>query len=410
MKSRVLHPSTKLFRRAFSVQGFDGRTIAVSGVDPSDTSRVVRYRNLFLRDATPELVDVDSHQKNFSTGELAMDIRALKAEALDDKLKVEWSDGHKSTFEKSFLARYANTVQSRNYRSLNMNEIKIWNMPELKDIHNVSFKDYLESDSALLGALERLNQDGLIFVSDIPRPKSDEDIPVEDIARRVGYIQQTFYGQSWNVVSVPNAKNVAYTSVYLPLHMDLLYYESPPGVQLLHVVDNSTEGGESVFADSFAAAYHVLQNDPEAYDALTKVPLTFHYDHPTDHYYFQRPLIVEAAEGKINHETGRHHIEVVNYSPPFQGPLDCLATDQGISDKQVDAFMRGLKMFEAFIEDPENQIEIHTPEGTCMVFMNRRALHGRRQFSAPSGKRFFKGTYLNVDTFYSRLRTLRSKA
>ena len=46
----------------------------------------------------------------------------------------------------------------------------------------------------------------------------------------------------------------SYTSLNLGHHMDLLYFESPPGLQFLHSLQNSTTGGESVFSDSFRAA------------------------------------------------------------------------------------------------------------------------------------------------------------
>ena len=42
--------------------------------------------------------------------------------------------------------------------------------------------------------------------------------------------------QYFRVESVPQPINVAYSSAYLSYHMDLVYYESPPGLQFLHCV------------------------------------------------------------------------------------------------------------------------------------------------------------------------------
>lgn len=393
--------------RFLHVHSFDARKITVS--DPSfDSAEPVGFRNLFLRDACPSFVNPSTRQKSFSTGQLKADIAAEDVSVAEDgqSLTVKWNDGVTSHYPKHLLQRYSSRPARRQYRLINGSAQNIWKEPKLSDIHNCSFKDYMQDDKAFADTLSELCRTGLVFLKDVPRPEEMDEIPVEAIARRVGYIHQTFYGQSWDVVAVPEAINIAYTSVYLPLHMDLLYYESPPGVQLLHVVDNTAKGGESVFADSFAAALSVLKKDPEAYEALTRIPLTFHYPHETNHYYYQRPLIVEDASSEINSETGRHDIKVVNYSPPFQGPLDSIATSTDISDRDLDAFIRGLKMFEAYIDEPANCIELHTPENTCMVFMNRRILHGRREFSFnSSGKRFFKGTYLDIDTVQSKLRT-----
>jgi hypothetical protein len=48
------------------------------------------------------------------------------------------------------------------------------------------------------------------------------DKQVEQVAGRIGPIRETFYGASWDVKSVPNAKNIAYTSLFLGFHMDLM--------------------------------------------------------------------------------------------------------------------------------------------------------------------------------------------
>ena len=40
--------------------------------------------------------------------------------------------------------------------------------------------------------------------------------------------------QMYDVLSVENPIDVAYTTSGLPMHMDLPYYESQPGLQFLH--------------------------------------------------------------------------------------------------------------------------------------------------------------------------------
>lgn len=42
--------------------------------------------------------------------------------------------------------------------------------------------------------------------------------------------------QKFDVVSTPDPINIAYSSVHLDLHMDLAYYESPPGLQVFNCV------------------------------------------------------------------------------------------------------------------------------------------------------------------------------
>ena len=47
-------------------------------------------------------------------------------------------------------------------------------------------------------------------------------------------LQNTIYGAVSEVVVKENPENIAFTGNRLPLHQDLVYYESPPGIQLLH--------------------------------------------------------------------------------------------------------------------------------------------------------------------------------
>ena len=79
---------------------------------------------------------------------------------------------------------------------------------------------------------------------------------VGSVAGRIGGVMPTIYGQFWDVKTVANPINCAYTNHALDLHQDLAYYESPPGIQLLHCVrfDEGIKGGDSTFVDSFLVA------------------------------------------------------------------------------------------------------------------------------------------------------------
>lgn len=384
----------------------------------------------------------------------------------DPALEITWSDGLISVYPFAFLERNATYKNSRDFRYLDQEYIP-WSQlqkypPGSKDaeiadrenrgrldisvIPRIDYNDYISNDKDVYRAVKALHDYGLVFIKNVPdqegivygatpssaansmsaatsdnlgKPSISPDTQplVAKIANRIGYIKQTFYGPTWQVISIPDPKNVAYSSVYLPLHMDLCYYESPPGVQLLHVIQNSTTGGESLFADSFAAAEQIANADPEAYEALTKVPITFHYDNDGEHYWYERPLIIEDPYSTINPRTGRKFVKALNYSPPFQGPLagamlrpnpvnDKLELDEGsgFSDSQIAAFHRGYKMFEDYISDKNNQIEVKMEENLCVLFMNRRTLHARNEFDQNSGKRWFQGTYLDLDAWQSKLR------
>lgn len=75
--------------------------------------------------------------------------------------------------------------------------------------------------------------------------------------------------------------NIAYTTVHLKHHLDLAYYESPPGFQFLHALrfDETVNGGESTFVDTFAVAEEFRRVYPEHFATFLRVPATFQKRH-----------------------------------------------------------------------------------------------------------------------------------
>ena len=69
----------------------------------------------------------------------------------------------------------------------------------------------------------------------------------------VAPISYNIYGDVYDVKVEPNPYNIANDNGPLPFHMDLVYYEAPPGLQFIHCIkfDESIKGGESLLVDSF---------------------------------------------------------------------------------------------------------------------------------------------------------------
>ncbi len=73
----------------------------------------------------------------------------------------------------------------------------------------------------------------------------------------MGRVSETNYGRVFEVRSVPQPENLAYSDLGLGLHTDNPYREPVPGFQVLHVLVASPDGGESIFGDGFAIAEHL---------------------------------------------------------------------------------------------------------------------------------------------------------
>lgn len=416
-----------LANRRLSLLSYDSSSITVNL-----RGKEISFDNTFLRDSctSPDSVDISTRQKSFTTASISQGVLIAEEPYVSEKdgektLFVKWQQNNSSllsAYSESFLDKSL-TLKGRFQGKFFPEEKVYWKNKDLTsnlDSLKVDYNAYLAEDEAFKKVVNNLNKYGICFIENVEDPLNDPALdsikpeneylwPVAKLATRFGYIKPTFYGVLFDVKNEKNAKNIANTNVFLPLHMDLLYYESPPGLQLLHFIQNTTLGGENIFADSFAAAHEIRDTDPAAYKALKKVPITYHYNNNNEYYYYLRPLIVEDPYVK-NFTTGEPQIKEINYSPPFQGPFEFHVTKS--EDHQLwQDFLRGMRLFEDFINDANNAYEVKLPEGSCVVFDNRRVLHSRNQFSdSNGGDRWLMGTYVDGDSYRSKLRKLNQRS
>lgn len=365
------------------------------------------FDRLWLRDACDCSICVNSSskQKTFQTTDIPSNISVKTKKTLPDgSLQFTWEndipgvgDDHVSTYSKDFLSLYSKkqfTVEAvRNQKP----RIHWDNATISRDVTFFDYDTYMSSDTVLYSALEDLRIYGLIFLRGVPSTET----AVESIGGRVGNLKDTFYGRTWDVRSVPEAKNVAYTNVSLGFHMDLLYTAEPPGLQLLHCLHNSCEGGNSLFSDSFHAVEQMYNEELSDFSALCNLNITYHYHNAGQHYRKTRPVLMFSGP------YSPPNLSVVNYSPPFQGPF--VTSDSITKHKTAEVFRNGVKALSVFakkVEHEDNMFEYKLKEGECVVFNNRRVLHARRAFDIGSGERWLKGAYVDMDVFQSKLRVL----
>lgn len=368
----------------------------------------VKWHPVYLRDmcTCPQCRDPSSTQKTFQTSDIPNNIQASLVEFEgDDSVKITWEndipgfgpDPHVSTFSSEFLHNHL-TQQTLAAARFEPPEARVWNKKRInRELQSINFDDYMKDDEVLFSALVFLNMHGILLLKGVP----ESETAVEDITSRMGPLRDTFYGRTWDVKSVPEAKNVAYTNQFLGLHMDLLYMANPPGFQLLHCLKNTCKGGSSLFSDAFNAAY---QLNSLHFSRLMGTKIGYQYKNAGEHYYHEHPVI--DAEKYKSPRWNRRVLKHINYSPPFQA--DHLATVA----YQADPFPQMLRSFKKLaerVEDPENLYEYKMQEGECVIFNNRRVLHGRRGFDAAEGERWLKGAYVDSDVFLSRFRVLNEK-
>ncbi|KAG5811647.1 hypothetical protein H9Q74_004541 [Fusarium xylarioides] len=177
----------------------------------------------------------------------------------------------------------------------------LWTTEPLPNLRDFDYDEYIKNDEEVYKLIHQLRTDGLAFVTNVPGKVES----LATIAERIGPVQDTFYGHTW-------------------------------------------DGGASVFADAYKSAVDLFHLDPEAFETLATVPVNYHYNHPNDNVYRTtkpvidlRPLQVgEKVYTRVQdyaqdyHELSIknggsgwsdsvlvEHMLKINWGPPFLAPF-----------------------------------------------------------------------------------------
>lgn len=377
--------------------------------------RVYSFSNKWLRDncQCPECVDTSTRQKLISSGHISSSCTPKKCEITETPkglgLIVDWERNsiqgyhgqHKSEFPLTWLIKHiSSSVSIPNTETTSMAKKQLeeftpilWNKKSISGVDLfVEYNNLINSQKDYFRFLNLIAKYGFGFIRNVPTNQTSGIGGVELLATKFGPIRETFYGRVFTVKSVPNAKNIAYTSLHLPVHMDLMYFESPPGLQFLHCIENSTIGGESTFVDIFSAIEMLQQMNAKYFSTLCNIRVNFEYDNNNHHLKKTRPTIVAFPQ---HHNTYESY-----YAPPFQGVMPHYGYEI------MDEFYEAFNTFSTIIDSDRMTFKYRLKKGDCVVFANRRVIHGRLSFEPNTGSRHLKGTYVDWDSFLDAYRVL----
>jgi alpha-ketoglutarate-dependent taurine dioxygenase len=356
-----------------------------------DNGRRSEFSSLWLRDNCPGDRDRANGQRLVDIVDLPADPRIRTASIQADSVLVQWESEPEATlFDLDWLARHA--PGELGFRAPELTN-RLWlegaTLAASRDFAWNSFAEVRGNLATRLLWLTRLLQDGIAFLREVPR----EDSGVLDAASLIGHVAETNYGLVFDVRSVPQPENLAYSDLGLGLHTDNPYREPVPGFQILHVKMASDEGGESLFADGFAIAEHLRAADPESFRLLTRTAVPFLYRSKDAELYAERPFIQLSVDGAV---------VAVHYNSRSIAPMRLPAD-------QTEAFYASYRVFARLLRDPRFQLKLHLSDGELVAFDNRRVLHGRTAFLSARYPRHLRGCYLTRDSVYSEAALLRRK-
>ena len=346
------------------------------------------YSSLWLRDNVREDRDPHSGQRLIDIADLPEDPRIRSAVSCNGRVDVEWeAESRSASFELDWLQAHAAKRSGPRSEFASKHWLEGASLDAARDFAWAAYSD-VGADAPLRGRwLMRLLRDGIAFLSNVPCTEGG----ILEAASLAGRVSETNYGRVFDVRSVPQPENLAYSDLGLGLHTDNPYREPVPGFQVLHVLVASPGGGESLFGDGFAIAEHMRATAPEEFAVLTRTAVPFLYRSKDAELYAERPLIQLTCGGQLS---------AVHYNSRSIAPLQLAARDAG-------AFYSAYRRFAALLRDPRFHLKFSMRDGDLVVFDNQRTLHGRTPFSSAKYRRHLRGCYLTRDSVYSTAALLR---
>lgn len=343
-----------------------------------------QFSLFWLRDHSTDTVSINPStlQRDLATFTLPASPDIKHQQIINDgaKLQLHWLvDDVVSEFDADFLYRMAfNASQKPAYQ--------LWDKNLQDKAPEFDFNEVTKSAADFLPVLDAMEKYGLVTFSEMPTDMQ----ATQKLLEQVSYIRETVFGGLWDFSNNEAHSDSAYTSVGIGLHTDGTYTIDPPGLQLLHCLAFDGEGGFNQFADGFKIAQTIKEEDPEAYQLLTRIKVPAHYIEPG---------IQLRAEHEVINEDSNGHLEQICFNNFDRSPFMLSVAEQK-------AFYRAYGRFHQLINDSEFQISLQLKPGRAVWFDNWRTLHARSAFT---GFRHLAGGYTNREDYISKKLTLRAQ-
>jgi gamma-butyrobetaine hydroxylase len=336
------------------------------------TIQGTEFHPLWLRDNCPcPECRHESGQRLLDTRSLADDLTVVGV----DGTTVSFSDGHESVFDPDWLRAHAAPPVPRTRH--------LWGAEMQDRLPMLRYDDVSQSEAALREWLAAVDELGFAILAGGPT----EPETVTRVAELFGFVRETNYGRLFDVKTVVNPTNLAYTGLGLGAHTDNPYRDPTPTLQLLHCLASNADGGENTLVDSFRVAQDLPRED---FELLAGNPIRFRYVDAEAELEAETPVITLDACGEV---------QAVHYNTrsaqAFRLPAD-------IVGRYYEAYQR----FGRMLEQPEYRIQFKLAAGDLFIVDNLRVMHGRTGYAASGGERHLQGCYADRDGLRSTLAVL----
>ena len=300
----------------------------------------------------------------------------------DGCLSISWKGGHESLYPPTFWAR-TDTATSRTSFTA-----RLWKAGyELARFDHDSTVSDLTARRSLFEAFRR---DGAVLVTGSPTAPGS----CIDYIRALGItLFHHSLGVIFDVKLDPKGSNVAYTSEALPPHHDNAQSTYPPSGQVLAMLTNEADGGDSLVVNSWTLLHDLERRDPRALDVLTRVEVAFRqYSNDTDAF-TRAPLVIRDGGGGFKH---------LRFSNQLMQPLP-------FDHPDLAEWYRAYRLLGSMVVDPVYEVRFRLDAGDTLLVHSQRVMHARTAYT-PNGPRHLQDIYFDVDDVYGILARMTGEA
>ena len=348
-------------------------------IDWADGHRSV-FHAVWLRDNCPcPECRHPSGQRLLDTRAIPDGIAVTDARSENGGIEAIFADGHRAHWEAGWLRDHCCCGEEPPPRARH----RLWGAELQSELPAFRFEEVAAGGAGLRAWLGAVDELGFGILTGAPT----EPWTVTRVAELFGYVRETNYGRLFDVRSLVNPSNLAYTGLGLGAHTDNPYRDPTPTLQLLHCLSSNAGGGENTLVDAFRVADDL---PPEQFELLASTPIGFRF-----------------ADGQSELETERLVLELdvrgglraVHYNTRSAQPFR-------LPEELVEPYYAAYQAFGRMLDGPEYRIQFKLESGDLFIVDNLRVLHGRTPYAPEAGERHLQGCYADRDGLRSRLAVL----
>ncbi len=343
----------------------------------------IELHPLWLREriSNTKYLDQATGQRLYDPAKLNQKLKIKKALIKKDNLNVEFTDGIQSNYR-------INEIINEINKNIIKKKIYLWK-GNIKKKPFFKYKSNLIEDKSGYKFLKTFYEYGFIILKETPKKMNF----ILKFANSIGVVRLTNFGKLFNVKSKKKVSDLAYTSYALPAHTDNPYRKPIPGIQILHCIKNSSNGGHSTLTDGFAVAEYLKKNYKNYFKLLSSVKIRYTYTSDKTILENWGETIEIDKEGEIKR---------IRLSPR----LDYVPL---IKKGQLHNFYKARALFIKLCNSKKFMIKFKLNPGDLMIMDNHRTLHGRTSYSLNDGERHLQGCYIDHDSAESKMKYLKKK-